>query len=40
MGSPGHQQTNGKAEAAVKDAKRLLRKAKDSKEDIYLAVLH
>ena len=39
-GSPGHQQTNGKAEAAVKDAKRLLRKAKDSKEDIYLAVLH
>ncbi|KAK2549086.1 Uncharacterized protein P5673_030588 [Acropora cervicornis] len=38
-GSPGHQQTNGKAEAAVKDAKRLLRKAKDSKRDIYLAVL-
>ena len=38
-GSPGHQKTNGKAEAAVKDAKRLLRKAKDSKGDIYLAVL-
>jgi len=29
-GSPGHQQTNGKAEAAVKDAKRLLRKAKEA----------
>ena len=38
-GSPGHQKTNSKAEAAVKDAKRLLRKAKDSKGDIYLAVL-
>jgi len=38
-GSPGHQQTNGKAEAAVKDAKRLLRKAKEAKGDIYLAVL-
>jgi len=38
-GSPEHQQTNGKAEAAVKDAKRLLRKAKEAKGDIYLAVL-
>ena len=38
-GSPGHQQTNGKAEAAVKDAKRLLRKTKKTKGDIYLAVL-
>ena len=38
-GSPGHQQTNGKAEAAVKDAKRLLRKAKETKGDQYLAVL-
>ena len=38
-GSPGHQQTNGKAEAAVKEAKRLLRKAKDTKGDLYLAVL-
>lgn len=38
-GSPGHQQTNGKAEAAVKDAKRLLRKAKEAKGDLYLAVL-
>ena len=39
LGSPGHQQTNGKAEAAVKEAKRLLRKAKDTKGDLYLAVL-
>ena len=38
-GSPGHQQTNGKAEAAVKEAKRLLQKAKDTKSDLYLAVL-
>ena len=38
-GSPGHQQTNGKAQAAVKDAKRLLRKTKDSKGDKYLGVL-
>ena len=38
-GSPGHQQTNGKAEAAVKEAKRLLWKAKDTKSDLYLAVL-
>ena len=37
--SPGHQQANGKAEAAVKDAKKLLRKAKDTQEDIYLAIL-
>ena len=39
LGSPGHQQTNGNAEAAVKEAKRLLRKAKDTKGDLYLAVL-
>ena len=38
-GSPGHQQTNGKAEAAVKEAKRPLRKAKDTRGDLYLAVL-
>ena len=38
-GSPGHQQTNGKAEAAVKEAKRPLWKAKDTKSDLYLAVL-
>ena len=38
-GSPGHQQTNGKAEAAVKEAKQLLRKAKEANSDIYLAVL-
>jgi len=38
-GSPGHQLTNSKAEAAVKDAKRLLRKTKETNGDIYLAVL-
>ena len=39
MGSPGNQQTNGKVEAAVKEAKQLLRKAKETNGDIYLAVL-
>ena len=34
--SLGHQQTNGKAEATVKEAKRLLRKAKETKGDPYL----
>ena len=38
-GSPGRQQTNGKAEAAVKQAKRLLRKAKETKGDLHLALL-
>ena len=38
-GSPGHQQINGKAEAAVKQAKRLLRKAKETKGDLHLALL-
>ena len=38
-GSPGHQQTKGKAEAAVKQAKRLLRKAKETKGDLHLALL-
>ncbi|XP_028415786.1 uncharacterized protein K02A2.6-like [Dendronephthya gigantea] len=37
--SPGHQQANGKAEAAVKMAKSLIRKAEASKGDIYLAIL-
>ena len=37
-GSPGHQQTNGKAEAAVKQARRLLRKAKETKGDLQLAL--
>ena len=37
-GSPGHQQTNGKAEAAIKQAKCLLRKAKDTKGDLHLAL--
>ena len=38
-GSPGHHQTNGKAEAAVKEAQRLLRKTKETKGDLYLAIL-
>ena len=38
-GSSGHQQTNGKSEAAVKDAKRLLRKGKETDGDLYLVVL-
>ena len=37
--SPRHQQTNGKAEAAVKQAKRLSRKAKETKGDLHLALL-
>ena len=37
--SPGHPNSNGKAEAAVKQAKSLLRKAKDSNNDAYLALL-
>ncbi|XP_031560474.1 uncharacterized protein K02A2.6-like, partial [Actinia tenebrosa] len=38
-GSPGHQQSNGKAEATVKEAKRLLKKAKETGGDLYLALL-
>ena len=38
-GSPGRQQTNGKAEAAVKQAKRLLRRSKETKGDLHLALL-
>ncbi|KAK3717088.1 hypothetical protein QZH41_008699, partial [Actinostola sp. cb2023] len=38
-GSPGHQQTNGKAEVAVEEAIRLLRKSKETSGDIYLALL-
>lgn len=37
--SPGNSKANGKAESAVKTAKRLLRKAIDSKSDPYLAFL-
>ena len=35
-GSPGHQQTNSKAEAAVKEAKCLLRKAKATGGDLIM----
>ncbi len=37
--SPGYPQSNGKAESAVKTAKRLMRKAKMSGQDPYLAIL-
>ena len=37
--SPGHQQANGQAECAVKTAKNILRKAKESECDPYLAIL-
>ncbi|XP_048589452.1 uncharacterized protein LOC116620672 [Nematostella vectensis] len=38
-GDPGHQQSNGKAEASVEQAKKLIRKGKSSREDIYLGLL-
>uniref|UniRef100_A0A8C7Y8Z2 Gypsy retrotransposon integrase-like protein 1 n=1 Tax=Oryzias sinensis TaxID=183150 RepID=A0A8C7Y8Z2_9TELE len=37
--SPGYPQSNGKAESAVKTAKRLMRKAKLAGQDPYLALL-
>uniref|UniRef100_A0A8C7YWC8 Gypsy retrotransposon integrase-like protein 1 n=1 Tax=Oryzias sinensis TaxID=183150 RepID=A0A8C7YWC8_9TELE len=37
--SPGHAQSNGKAESAVKTAKKLLLKAKTAGQDPYLAML-
>ena len=37
--SPRHQQANGQAESVVKAAKSILRKAKKSKGDPYLAIL-
>ena len=37
--SPGSSKANGKAESAVKTAKRLLRKALDSGKDPYMAIL-
>ncbi|XP_051794266.1 uncharacterized protein LOC127530799 [Acanthochromis polyacanthus] len=37
--SPGYPQSNGKAESAVKTAKRLMRKAKMAGQDPYLAIL-
>ncbi|XP_017484858.1 PREDICTED: uncharacterized protein K02A2.6-like, partial [Rhagoletis zephyria] len=38
--SPRYAQSNGKAESAVKIAKRLIKKALDSGEDVWLAVLN
>ncbi|CAH8491041.1 unnamed protein product [Dicrocoelium dendriticum] len=37
--SPYHSQSNGKAESAVKEAKKLLTKAKETKEDPYIMLL-
>ena len=37
--SPGHSQSNGQVESAVKTAKRLIKKATKAKSDIYLAIL-
>ena len=37
--SPGHPQANGKAESAVKAAKRMLKKCQKSGSDMYLALL-
>ena len=37
--SPGYPQSNGKAESAVKAAKSLMKKSKESKTDPYLALL-
>ncbi|XP_055604604.1 uncharacterized protein K02A2.6-like [Uranotaenia lowii] len=38
--SPHHQQANGKSEAAVKIAKRLIRKADETGADYWFALLH
>ena len=37
--SPGHSQSNGKAESAVKTAKKLMKRAELSKGEIYLSFL-
>jgi hypothetical protein len=38
--SPGHAQSNGKVENAVKSAKRIMRKAKKSNSDPFIALLN
>ncbi|XP_062558648.1 uncharacterized protein K02A2.6-like [Armigeres subalbatus] len=38
--SPHHQQANGKSEAAVKIAKRMMKKCEDTGEDFWFALLH
>ena len=38
--SPRHPQSNGRAELAVKSAKNILKKATQTKQDVYLAILH
>ena len=37
--SPGHSQSNGQIESAVKTVKRLIKKVTKAKSDIYLAIL-
>ena len=37
--SPGHSQSNGMAESAVKTAKRIIKRAKESKTDVYQPIL-
>ena len=37
--SPEHSQSNGMAESAVKTAKRIIKRAKESKSDVHLAIL-
>ena len=39
MASPGNHKANGKAESAVKSAKRLMKKAKEARADPFLALL-
>lgn len=38
--SPYHKQSNGKAESAVKIAKKMIKKAEDSKQDLWLMLLN
>ncbi|KAA3672551.1 uncharacterized protein DEA37_0012518, partial [Paragonimus westermani] len=39
VSSPHHSQSNGKAESAVKAAKKIMKKCSTAKEDVYLALL-
>lgn len=38
--SPYHPQSNGKAESAIKIAKKVVKKARDSNTDVYMALLN
>lgn len=39
MSSPNYPQSNGKVEQAVKSAKRIVKRARSSKQDVYLSLL-